>query len=77
MPRHIEMEMRTALRIEGILGFMRRKVVRFGTGAAVICPKEYLGRTAFLVITEERWKGERRDRVPVKRGRKTEGGKGK
>lgn len=34
---------------------MKRKVVRYGTGAAVICPKEFLGRTAYLVITNEKW----------------------
>ena len=59
MPRHVELELKTELRVEGIIGFLKRKVVRFGTGAAVICPKEYLGKTAFLAITDEPWKEER------------------
>ena len=29
-----------------------------GTGAKVTCPKEFLGKTAYLVITNERWKEE-------------------
>jgi len=55
MARKVEFVTRTDLKVEGILGFMRRQVVRYGTGAAVICPKEFLGRTAYLVITRERW----------------------
>ncbi|MBX8642104.1 MAG: DUF2080 family transposase-associated protein [Thermoplasmata archaeon] len=69
MSRHVEFVARSTLRVEGILGFMKRKVVRYGTGAAVICPKEYLGKTAFLVIAEEQWKN-----IPAKEGRKRKGG---
>lgn len=58
MPRKVEFVTRTQLKVEGIVGFMKRKVVRYGTGAAVICPKEFLGRTAYLVITKERWEEE-------------------
>ena len=57
MPREVEFVTRTELKVEGIAGFMRRRVVRYGTGAMVICPKEFLGRTAYLVITWERWDG--------------------
>ena len=30
---------RTELKVEGILGFMKKKVTKFGTGAKVDCPK--------------------------------------
>jgi len=60
MVRRVEFVTRTDLRVEGILGFMRRQVVRYGTGAAVICPKEFLGRTAYLVITREPWENDAR-----------------
>ena len=40
--------------LEGIDGFMVRKVTRFGTSAKVSCPKEYLGKTVYLVIISER-----------------------
>lgn len=55
MPRKVEFVTKTHLTVEEIAGFMKRKVVRYGTGAAVICPKEFLGRTAYLIITNERW----------------------
>ncbi|GBE54015.1 hypothetical protein BMS3Bbin15_00165 [archaeon BMS3Bbin15] len=45
--------MQTELKINGIVGFMRKKVTPFGTGAKVDCPKEYLGKTVYLVITNE------------------------
>lgn len=65
MVRKVEFVTRTELRVEDILGFMKRKVVRYGTGAAVICPKEFLGRNAYLIITQEKWdeeeQGERRE----------------
>ncbi|GBE54315.1 hypothetical protein BMS3Bbin15_00467 [archaeon BMS3Bbin15] len=43
----------TELKINGIVGFMRKKVTPFGTGAKVDCLKEYLGKTVYLVITNE------------------------
>jgi len=55
MPRKVEFVSKTELKVEGIVGFMRRRVARYGTGAMVICPKEFLGRTAYLVITREKW----------------------
>jgi putative transposon-encoded protein len=36
--------------ITGIQGFLIRKVTPFGNSAKVDCPKEYLGRTVYLVI---------------------------
>jgi putative transposon-encoded protein len=44
---------RTELKVEGILGFMKKKVTKFGTGAKVDCPKEYLGKTVYLVVVED------------------------
>ena len=58
MVRKVEFVTKTELRVEGILGFMRRKVVRYGTGAAVTWPKEFLGRNAYLLITRETWDDE-------------------
>ena len=39
--------------IENILGFIKRKVTPFGTSAKVDCPKEFLSKTVYLVITDE------------------------
>ena len=44
---------KTELKIKDIKGFLKRKVTKFGTSAKVDCPKEYLDKTVYLVITDE------------------------
>lgn len=58
MARKVRFETKTRLTVEGILGFMKRRVTPYGTGAKVTCPKEFMGKTAYLVITDEEWKEE-------------------
>jgi putative transposon-encoded protein len=53
MPRKVDFEPATRIEVNGVIGFMRRKVTAYGTGAKVTCPKEYLGKTVYLVITDE------------------------
>ncbi len=48
--RKIELQPQTHLEIDNVEGFLIRKVTKFGNGAKVDCPKEYLGRTVYLVI---------------------------
>jgi putative transposon-encoded protein len=48
--RIVEIQAQTHLEIDGIEGFFIRKVTKFGNSAKVDCPKDYLGRTAYLVI---------------------------
>jgi len=48
--RKIKIEKKTKLVVEGIEGFIKRKVTPFGNSAKVDCPKEYLGRDVYLVI---------------------------
>mgnify|MGYP001612390228 FL=1 len=48
----IPLELKTKLKVEGIRGFIKRKVTPFGTSAKVDCPKEYLGHEVYLVILE-------------------------
>jgi putative transposon-encoded protein len=55
MPRKVNFETTNELTLKGIVGFVKRKVTPHGTGAKVTCPKEYLGKTAYLVITNEPW----------------------
>jgi len=43
---------KTRLVIENIEGFVIRKVTPFGTSAKVSCPKEYLGKTVYLVFVK-------------------------
>lgn len=55
MPRKVYFQTTNELAIKGIVGFIKRKVTPHGTGAKVTCPKEYLGKTAYLIITNEPW----------------------
>ena len=42
------------IRIKNIKGYIERIVTPFGTGAKVDCPKEYLGKKVYLVITDDK-----------------------
>jgi len=48
----LKLEGQTKLTVKNIKGFLKRKVVVSGTSAKVNCPKEYLGKEAYLVILE-------------------------
>lgn len=48
--RKVPFHTQTHLELDGIKGFMIRKVTKFGNSAKVDCPKEYLGSTVYLVI---------------------------
>jgi putative transposon-encoded protein len=53
MPQKVEFKPVTEIKITGITGFMKIQVTAYGTGAKVTCPKEYLGKTVYLAITDE------------------------
>jgi len=53
MPRRVDFQPATRIEVAGVIGFMKRTVTPYGTGAKVTCPKEYLGKTVYLVITDE------------------------
>lgn len=55
MPRRVGFKVASEVRLKGILGFMKRQVTPYGTGAKVTCPKEFMGKTAYVVITDEVW----------------------
>ena len=44
---------KSELKIKNIKGFFEKIVTKFGTGAKVDCPKEYLGKKVYLVIVDE------------------------
>ena len=48
----IKLKTKPELKIKNMIGFLKRKVTKFGTSAKVDCPKEYLGKTVYLVITD-------------------------
>ena len=49
----IKLKTQSELKIKNIVGFLKRKVTKFGTSAKVDCPKEHLGKTVYLVIINE------------------------
>ena len=51
--KKIKLNVQKELTIKNIIGFLKRKVTKFGTSAKVDCPKEYLDKTVYLVITDE------------------------
>lgn len=52
MARKVSIEVESELHLKNIHGFIVRKVTAFGTGAKVDCPKEFLGKTVYLVIID-------------------------
>ena len=52
--KRVKLNKKTELKIRGIIGFMVKKVTPFGTGAKVDCPKEYIGKEVYLVVTSKK-----------------------
>lgn len=51
--RKIKIEKGKLILTEDVIGFFQKTVTKFGTGAKVDCPKEYLGKTVYVVVTKE------------------------
>ncbi len=51
--RKVKVINKTKLIVDGIEGFIVRKVTPFGTSAKVDCPKRYLGKKVYLVILKD------------------------
>ncbi|MEX0920446.1 MAG: DUF2080 family transposase-associated protein [Candidatus Pacearchaeota archaeon] len=41
------------LKLKNIKGFFKKKVTKFGTGAKIDCPKEYLNKTVYVIISNQ------------------------
>lgn len=44
---------KTELKVKNIGGFFKKKVTKFGTGAKIDCPKEYLKKKAYVIISDK------------------------
>ena len=43
-----------------VIGFLEKRVTKFGTGAKIDCPKKYLGKRVYvLVLKDEQWESEK------------------
>jgi putative transposon-encoded protein len=51
--RKIEIEKGKLVLTEGVIGFFQKSVTKFGTGAKIDCPKEYLSKTVYVVVCED------------------------
>lgn len=52
--RKITTEISNEIKIEHIRGYFERTVSKFGTGAKIDAPKEYLGKKVIVIVSEER-----------------------
>lgn len=48
--KKIKVEKGRLILTEDVIGFFQKTVTRFGTGAKVDCPKEYLNKTVYVVV---------------------------
>ncbi len=46
-------KLRNELKVKNIKGYFKKKVTRFGTGAKIDCPKEYLDKEAYVIIDDK------------------------
>jgi len=53
MPRRIEIDKGKLVLTEGVIGFYRKTVTKFGSGGKIDCPKEYLGKTVYVVVCKD------------------------
>jgi len=44
---------RLVLQEDDVLGFIEKRVTRFGNSAKVDCPKEYIGKRAYIVVCKD------------------------
>ncbi len=52
--RKIETKISNEIKVENILGYFEREVTKFGTGAKIDCPKEYLGEKVIIIVYKKR-----------------------
>ena len=51
--RQIRIERGKLVLTDNVIGFFQKTVTPFGNGAKIDCPKEFLGRTVYVVVVEE------------------------
>lgn len=47
------MKEETEIKVNGIVGFLERRVTPFGNGAKVDCPKEFMQKRVYLIICKD------------------------
>ena len=52
--RKIKTTISNEIKVKNIKGYFEHKVTRFGTGAKIDCPKEYLGCEVVILVKQRR-----------------------
>jgi len=52
--RRIEVKSGELILTENVIGFFQKTVTRFGTGAKIDCPKEFINKTVYVVICDDK-----------------------
>ena len=52
--RKIKTTIANKIIVENIKGYFERRVTKFGTGAKIDCPKEYLGCEVVVLVRKKR-----------------------
>ena len=52
--RKIKTTISNQIKVENIKGYFEHKVTKFGTGAKIDCPKEYLGCGVVILVKQRR-----------------------
>jgi len=71
--RKVTIVEQSKVEVEGVEGFFEKEVTKFGTGAKIDCPRQYLGRAVYVII---RRPGARVDRRAGRRRRRLANGGG-
>lgn len=50
----VKLNPKIELKLKNIVGFFKKKVTPFGTGAKVDIPKQYLNKTVYIVVCDEK-----------------------
>ena len=51
--KRLELKLTKEIRIKGIKGFFEKNVSKFGTGAKIDCPKEYMDKKVYVIIIDD------------------------
>jgi len=51
--RKVSIKVDNEITVRNVQAYMERTVTKFGSGAKVDCPKEFLGKKAFLIIKKD------------------------
>ncbi len=53
MPRHVKVYEGNLEFTDNVITIIEKRVTKFGKGAKVDCPKEYLGKRVYLLVCDE------------------------